>query len=218
MTSRRITPYAQFIIRHLCVSTALLLIPTATVHSQSTKSIVRSPECPFIEEETILELTDLKVAGRKVPFDQAFDADNDWLKTLVFRVKNIGHKPIAAIVLIFGLLERTDEELPAYASFQYGLQFIQSKGAAAKQSRSKLPVLIQPGEETELTAEGCRPYGLREVDRSLSGEKQKSVSFSLAAALGSRFRRAEMMSAKVQFTDGTVGDAQLLVRSKCDDK
>lgn len=218
MTSRRIILYAQFTIRYLFISIALSLIPSATVHSQSAKSLVRSPACPYNKEEPLLELTDLNVAGRKVPFDQAFDADNDWLKTLAFRVKNIGHKPIAAIVLIFGLLERVDEELPTYASFDYGLQFIQSKRTASKQARSKLPVLIQPGEETELTAEGCRPYGLREVDRFLSGEKQKSGSFSLAAESGRRFRKAEIMSARVQFTDGSVGDTQPLVGSKCEDK
>ncbi|HEX8160431.1 MAG TPA: hypothetical protein VF538_00920 [Pyrinomonadaceae bacterium] len=218
MTSRKIILYAQFIICYLSVFIALLLILPATVHSQGTKSLVRSPECPFIEEETILELTDLKVAGTKVPFDRAFDADDYWLKTVVLRVKNVGHKPIAAIVLIFGLLERTDEELPMYASFDYGLQFVQSKHVASKQARSKLPVLIQPGDETELTAEGCRPYGLREVDRLLAREKQKSVSFSLAAELGRHFRKAEIMSAEVRFTDGSVGHAQLLVRSKCEVK
>lgn len=133
-------------------------------------------------------------------------------------MKNIGQKPIAAIVLTFGLLEGVDEELPASASFEYGLQFIQRKPVPAKQTRSTLPVLVQPGEEVEVTAKDCTPYGLRQLDRLLSGQKQTRDPIGLAAASGRRFRKAEIMGADVQFTDGTVGSAQLLVRSKCEDK
>jgi hypothetical protein len=206
------------VVRHVIYSLSLAFLATVVTFGQSSKHRVNSPECPFIEEETILELTDLRVAGKKIPFDQPFDADSKWLNTLVFRVKNIGHKPIAGIVLTFGLLERIDEELGSYASFDYGLQFVQRTGPVGKRTRSKLGVLVRPGREVDLTSEGCIPYGLRHLDQLLSREKQTRDSVALTTASGARFRKVEVMGADVQFTDGTVGRAQLLVRRKCEEK
>jgi hypothetical protein len=208
----------QFAMRHVIYSLSLVLLATVGTVGQSSSHRVNSPECPIIEEETILELTDLRVAGKKIPFDRTFDADSNWLNALVFRVKNIGHKPIAGIVLTFGLLERIDEELPFYASFDYGLQFVQRARRADKRTRSKLAVLMRPGREVDLTSDGCIPYGLRHLDQLLSGEKQPSPSVALATASSVRFDKVEVMGADVQFTDGTVGRAQLLVRRKCEAK
>lgn len=79
MIGSRLIQWLQLSMRYSSAAILLLLLATVATHGQSSKHMVRSPGCPYIEEETILELTNMKVAGKNVPFDEAFDADNAWL-------------------------------------------------------------------------------------------------------------------------------------------
>ena len=194
----------------------LLGLGLAEAYAQAVTRFISSPECPFQDDQPVLELTGVRVGSKEVAFDVHFDAGNDWLSGLVFRIKNRSRRPIGAVVLIFGLLENPDEELPHFASYEFGLQFIGSGKIETRRGRSRLTTLIGPGQEVDLTAERCLPYGLRHVDELLSGEALVRNPAVLAVTSGAHFRRANVMGADVWFTDGTRYSAELLVPSKCD--
>jgi hypothetical protein len=195
----------------------VLLIVEVGAFGQSRARIVKSPECPSADDEVLLELSGPRIAGTEVPFDKIFAANDDWLAQLVFRVTNKGKKPIAAIVITAGLLAGVDEELPAYASYDYGLQFIRVHPLNARQPKSKLRAIVEPGKEIEITAEGAKPYGLRYMDAILGGSTKANNWSEFAAKAGTRFQKLEIMRADVWFTDGSNENARLVVSSKCDE-
>ena len=102
------------------------------------------------DEEVPLELIEIKVAGRPVTLGQPFAADGSWLKNMTLRVKNISGKPILAFGVGGGLLGGVDEELPPYASFQYGVNWQWGKESRRRKRKPNVPV-IRPGEIVELS-------------------------------------------------------------------
>ena len=104
----------------------------------------------FTDEEVALELIEIKIGNTPISFDQSFDADDNWLKHLTLRVKNIGTKPIVAFGIGGGLLHGIDEEIPMYASYQYGIGWSWGKGFDPDKETSKGPQ-FKPGETVELT-------------------------------------------------------------------
>lgn len=199
------------------VALAFLLLMLTAIPSlgQSRARFVESPSCPYDDERMDLEISGLRIADKEVSFDAPFEANDDWLANLVFRITNKGSKPIAAIAIIVGLLEGVDETLPAYASYSYGLKYIRMSAVPSKRGRSKLRTLVEPGKEIEITAKGSRPYGLRYMDAILEGKTGAKSWTDFAAKSGARLHRMEVMGADVVFTDGSNESMELLVRSKC---
>src|SRR5712671_879044 len=83
----------------------LLVICVATVFggSLTVVSAVQQPErllhrLPVERGEPIV-ITDIKVNGQRVSFDEKFVGDDDWLKSVVFSVKNRSDKPILLVSL-----------------------------------------------------------------------------------------------------------------------
>jgi len=196
----------------------VLMLTAIAVLGQSRARIVSPPSCPYLDDSVVLEISGLRTGDKEVSFDVPFEAGDDWLAGLVFRLINKGRKPIAGIVIIVGLLEGVDEKLPSDASYEYGLQFIRVNAVTTKKGRSKPGILALPGKEIEITAEGSRPYGLRYMDAVLQGTTRADNWASFASKVGARFHRMEVMSADVWFVDGSKGDAELLVSAKCDQK
>jgi hypothetical protein len=52
-----------------------------------------------VEQNEPLAITDIKIDGRSVSFGQKFVADDDWMRTLVFSIKNISDKRILFVNL-----------------------------------------------------------------------------------------------------------------------
>lgn len=206
--------------RFRLVALAFLVLMLTAIPSlgQSRVRFVQSPSCPYDDDRMDLEISGLRIADKEVSFDAPFEANDDWLANLIFRINNRGSKPIAGIAIIVGLLEGVDEKLPMHASYSYGLQFIRMTAVPSKRGRSKLPTLVAPGKEIEITARGSRPYGLRYMDAILEGKTGENTWADFAAKTGARFHRMEVMGVDVLFTDGSKEDMELLVRSKCDGK
>jgi hypothetical protein len=97
------------------------------------RGLLDLPSVPTSDDETVVEISGLLVTGKQVPLDVPFEAGDDWLARLVFRIINRGPKPIAGMVITIGLFERVDEELPMYESYGYGLKFIRIKAVRTKQ-------------------------------------------------------------------------------------
>lgn len=181
---------------------------------QNTLRIIHTPNCPDSDEPSI-EILGLNVGQQQVPLDSPFAADNQWLANLTFRVKNTTSKPVTCIVLTFGLLEKVDEELPTYASYNFGLRFVAGKTYLKNvKNPPKLTVLAQPNQEIEITSNQCRPYGLQHMDQRLAGKPSQSGN-PLALVAGSRFCQARLMRADVQYVDGSFSRVNLLPKAKC---
>ena len=205
-------------VRLVAVTFAALLLMDVSAFGQNRARIVMSPGCYASDDQVLLELAAPGIAGVEVPFDKTFQANDDWLAQLVFRVTNKGKKSIAAIVITAGLLGGVDEELPPGASYDYGLKFIRLHPANAKRPRSKLRAIVGPDQTVEITAEGSRPYGLRYIDAILGGTTKANNWSEFAARVGPRFQRLEIMRADIWFTDGSSTDASLVGRGKCDEQ
>ena len=171
----------------LVVVTLLFVHP---VVGQVKKRLVPFPEwaSSYEEGEEIqLELVEIKVAGNPVLLGQPFDADEDWVKKMTLRVKNISNKPIVAFGVGGGLLTSIDEELPPYASFQYGIGWNWGKGFNPAKEKLRGAVL-KPGEVVELSY-----VNVDQLTRKV-----------LAQAGEEAFCKLKFMAPSIQYADGTV--------------
>ena len=168
------------------VITLLFAHPAA---GQVKKRLIPFPEwaSSYEEGEEIqLELVELRVAGKPVITGQPFDADENWLKGLTLRVKNIGDKPIVAFGVGGGLLSGVDEELPPRASFRYGIAWNWGKGFDPEKGKPTGAVL-KPGETVELSY--VNVDGLTRKVLAREGE--------------GAFCKLKFMAPAVQYEDGT---------------
>src|SRR6266436_5636191 len=101
------------------VCVAVVLIGVQVVMAQKKQRVIPFPDWSLknTDDEVSLELVEIKISGRSIALDKPFDADDDWLKKMTLRVKNVGTKPLVAFGVGGGLLHHVDEELPMYASF-----------------------------------------------------------------------------------------------------
>jgi hypothetical protein len=167
----------------------LTLLFVRPVIAQVKSRLVPFPEwaSSYVEdEETPLELVEIKVAGKSIILGQPFDADENWLKNMTLRVKNISNKPIIAFGVGGGLLGGVNEELPPYASFQYGLGWQWGKEVNPKKKRPK-GTILKPGEIVELTY-----ANVDELTRKVLAKEGEGA-----------FRKLKFMAPGVQYLDGS---------------
>jgi hypothetical protein len=141
---------------HSTKATRLLIVILISVSSQialgqSKKRIIPFPQWSIgTEDEAQLELVEIKIAGKPVAIGESFDADEGWLKAMTLRVKIIGKKRIIAFGVGGGLLKDINEELPAYASFEYGIAWNWGKSSDPEKAQRK-QIVLNPGEIVELS-------------------------------------------------------------------
>jgi hypothetical protein len=177
---------------HLTKTTRLLIIILASVCSQvalgqSKERIIPLPEWSLdAEEEAQLELVEIKIAGKPIAIGESFDADENWLKAMTLRVKNISKKPIITFVLVSGLLEAIDEELQPSASFRYGIAWKWGKDSKPGKAQTKR-IVFKPGEILELS------YAhVNELNRKVLAKRGEGA-----------FCKLEFMAPAIQYEDGT---------------
>jgi hypothetical protein len=131
----------------------LTLLFVCPVVAQVKSRLVPFPEWASSydeDEETPLELVEIKVAGKSIILGQPFDADEKWLKNMTLRVKNISNKPIIAFGVGGGLLGGVDEELPPHASFADGIGWQWGKTFDPEKEKPS-GAALKPGEVAELS-------------------------------------------------------------------
>jgi hypothetical protein len=97
---------------------AVVLLSTSSVFSQGTQRIVQWPEMPIDHSKTVslgdskglaqiesLEIVDITVGGKSITLGQSFVADDDWLKSLTVRLKNVSNNSISKVQLNLFLTE-----------------------------------------------------------------------------------------------------------------
>jgi hypothetical protein len=170
----------------LCVWACLICSPPAS--AQTKKRLIPFPawSLDVYDDEVSLELVEIKIAAKPISLDKPFEANENWLKNMTLQVKNVGTRPIVAFGIGGGLLTRTDEELPAYASFEYGIGWTWGKQFDPDKEKAKGPTL-KPGEIVELS--------YRNVD---------SLTRRVLAKPGEgAFCKLKFMAPGIQYADGT---------------
>jgi hypothetical protein len=79
--------------RMLCAAIITLLLPFVISAQQKDKIIDWQPVL-IMSEARVLEIADIKVDGKSITVGQPFIANEDWLNTLTFKVRNTSGKVI----------------------------------------------------------------------------------------------------------------------------
>lgn len=149
------------------------------------------PHCPVTKDiygkvvpSTLiaLEIVNISVAGKDVALDQSFMANDEWLRDLKVRVKNVSGRPIVRVGLHFNLPEAKIGE--AIAGFSLGYV----KHIPASVDVRELS-LILPGEEVEVV------FGAEEYARYMKWITERSGTTS--------FSRVKLSAASLTFDDYT---------------
>lgn len=185
----------RILFTRLSIMMIIALLFSLPILAQAQNRIIRLPEREGEDYNHLLEIIDVQVAGNPVAFDKTFFADENWLKNLKFRVKNVSGKPMMYVALGFGLFEGINQELKPYASYQYGFVFSYGKPSDSKDKVTG-KVFLKPNEEVELSYDS-----LSELERKVLGKAGEGI-----------FCKAEFMIARVQFKDGTFEDSDLVIR------
>lgn len=165
----------------------------------SDKTIEFDEQSAGDDEAPSLELIYIQIAGNQITSGKQFAADENWLKNLKIRVKNVSSKPIAYLELVFGLLEDIDEELEPSASWRFAFGFQCGKPIENKAKvKTKDEILLQPNEEVELTYES-----MNELTKSTFAKTGEGT-----------FHKAQFRIARVQFETGEEKDSYLFIRKK----
>lgn len=131
------------------VSVAVAFNPT-TAQEAKQRVIARMP----VEKDEPLVITDVKVNGKSITFGQKFNANDDWLKSLVVTVKNTSDKRV-----LFASIELFMQQ-PDGARGMFDIFY----GPWALQNRQPKPeeqlVGIPPGEIAEIGFSVQRYVGL----------------------------------------------------------
>lgn len=116
----------------------------STAVQQSRERVIR--RLP-IEQNEPIAITDIKVNDRSVSLDKQFSADDEWLRSLVFSVKNKSAKLVlyAAIDLQFPRPADSQDRM-AIHYMAYGNWALQTRKATSQETL----VGISPGETVEI--------------------------------------------------------------------
>ena len=168
------------------VTVVLICVHAAT--AQTKKRLVPLPAWSLddTDGEVSLELVEIKIAGKPIALDEPFDADDNWLKNMTLRVKNVGTKPIVAFGVGGGLLHGVAEELPMHASFDYGIAWNWGKSFNPEKEKHHGPV-FKVGDIVELSYANVNAF----TRRVLAKEVEEPIS------------KLKFMAPAIQYADGS---------------
>lgn len=128
----------------------ILAFASITIIAQTESRIIRM-EKRGEGARRYLEITSFKVGNTEINFNESFVADENWLKNIKVKVKNISGRNITCVGLSLGLLEGIDDKLEFYESWRYVLGFYKGKCSSGK-SKSNSKLLLKDGESVVLTS------------------------------------------------------------------
>jgi hypothetical protein len=77
----------------LCAAVVTFCLPSLVLAQQQDRVVDWQPV--VIKSETnVLEIVDIKIAGKSITIGRSFTADDNWLNALTFRVRNVSGKTI----------------------------------------------------------------------------------------------------------------------------
>lgn len=147
-----------FALGAIILFTSLLTVANATQQSKE-RLIQRLP----VEENEPIAITDIKVNDRSVSLDKRFNADDEWLRSLVISVKNKSDKRIlfASLQLQFPRPEDSKARFSIFEMF-HGNWSLRMRPPAPEERL----VGIAPGETVEIQ---LSPQGFVDLRQLLTG-------------------------------------------------
>lgn len=110
-------------------------------------------------EEGALEIIQIELAGKAITLGQPFEADENWLKELRIKFRNVSNKPITHFNFGGGLIRGLEQELGIFESYQEGIAWDFGKQFDPQSDEEKQKsIALQPGEVVELAYENVASY------------------------------------------------------------
>ena len=172
-------------LKRAACATVFLLALFTSVQAQLQERVVEVYKRVQPSGTAALQIVEIRVSGTPVTLDAPFVADDDWLKNLVVRVKNVSGKTINILPISFGLSDLLNEKGRDVA-------FTVMRG------------LYGNGYETRDTADERRPILPDEEVEFAFTEKQLGIIGQLTSQRGFRPSRIKFMPLTfVTFEDGS---------------
>lgn len=169
---------------------------TLAISAQEQERILLLPELHPLHGRFI-EIEEIRVAGKLVEFDKPFIADDNWLQSLVIKIKNISGKPLRYIQINFSLLDTRINDNPGVGfGFSHGIS-CSDKFKLPCNAKNEYLRLVMPDEEVEM--------------KFKFGNYTRTKALALQKTGVSKFNRVIVGIAMVQFEDGTIKMSQDLV-------
>jgi hypothetical protein len=115
-----------------------------------------------------VEILYIGVGTRSIEINEAFIADDNWLRDLRIGIKNISPQTLTCVGISFGVLAEIDTKLKAQESWPWGLGFYRGDCDPGQKTGRKLR--LAPGEQTVLDSSDVpRLYFSGDLFRKMSG-------------------------------------------------
>ena len=181
--------------KRLFLILALLSFSSLSIWAQNENRIIKMDKPGENDDEIYLEITSFKVDGNEIFLNEPFTADENWLKNLKVKVKNISGKPMTCVSIGLGLLEGISEELEPQMSWGYALSLFQGDCTSLDKERNDKNFILKKGEETELTY-----------------SNSNKIYYDVLEKFGiGKFHKAELIIGTVKFKKGGFADTYLRV-------
>lgn len=162
----------------------------------------REPAAESKDEDSncLVELVNVQIDGQKITSGKMFVADENWLKNLKVKVKNVSGKPFVFVGVSFGLIEGLYEELAPSASWGWEFGFYRGYASNPNDKKRKISkkVILKPNEEIELTFDDIPDF---------------HKSSGLLRVVG-RMSQIVLKTAFVEFEDGKQDDSFIFFKRK----
>lgn len=130
-----------------------------------------------------IELVEIRIKNQIIALDKPFEYEDDWLKYLTIKLKNVSDKPITSVRLSLGRPQAKFKDSSLGFSLEFGS--LSAFGSAKKDFR-----VIKPGEEFELS---------RSAEDYTAG-----LNFMIQQTGVSNINKIIIGSTTVEFEDGNI--------------
>src|SRR5437868_6774506 len=110
--------------------------------------IIRAEKPDQISEDGItpaIQVVGVFIGDQKVELNRSFAMDDEWLRNLRVRVRNVSHSSLPCVGIGFGLLTEMDTKLEPYQSWPWGISF--KKGRCGKTDKTGTNFRLKAGAE-----------------------------------------------------------------------
>jgi hypothetical protein len=151
------------------------------------------------DSNCLVELVDVQIAGQKIISGKTFIADENWLKNLKVKIKNVSGKPFVFVGVDFGLIEGLYEELAPSASWGWAFSLHRGEASSSNDKKRRISklVVLKPNEEMELNFDDLSDFNKK--------------SSQLMQVIG-KTSQIVFITASVEFNDGEQKDSHLFIR------
>lgn len=197
----------NFIYIFLAVAFICFIDASAFAQTQDRRMIFDRYDCGETaadeDEPCLVELIDVQIAGQTITSGKPFVADENWLKNLKVKIKNVSGKPFVFVGVSFGLMEGLYEELAPGASWGWGFGLSRGKISNPDDEKKKISkeIVLKPDEEMELNYSDLADFYKKSRLMQVVGKMSQIV----------------LRTATVEFEDGRQENGFLLNREKAVD-